>query len=113
MLKQHGLDTEIDNTSTRTDFLDIVLDLDKQTYEPYNKHNHKFKYIDIRINHPVIIKKNLPRVIEKRISTLSTDKSIFNKHKTMSEKALNEAGFKNEKLKYQKRDRHAEVNRNK
>ena len=102
LFKSNGLAIEMGNTSTKTEFLDIMLDLGKQTYEPYNKPNHKIKYIDSRSNHPAIIKKNLPKMIEKRISLLSSNESIFDKHKSVYEKALKEAGFKDGKIKYQK-----------
>ena len=47
-----GLGLEIEGPMTRTDFLDIALDLEKQTYAPYRKENNETKYIKTESNHP-------------------------------------------------------------
>ena len=41
--------------STRTDFLDIILDLKKNSYEPYTKPNQEILYVNRLSNHPKVI----------------------------------------------------------
>ena len=60
-----------------------------------------FVYIDSRSNHPPVVKKNLPKMIGKRILDLSSTKEIFDKEKPIYQEALKNAGFKDD-LKYEK-----------
>ena len=66
----------------------------------YRKPNNDPLYINIHSNHPSTIKKELPNMINKRLSELSCDKSEFDKAKGIYEKALNESDF-NTKFSYQ------------
>ena len=60
-----------------TNFLDITLNLTKESYKPYQKHNDQPLYIDKYSNHPRHIIKTLPNTISKRISELSSTKIDF------------------------------------
>ena len=68
---------------------------------PFRKDNRIPIYIDSRSNHPPVVKKNLPKMIGKRISDLSSTKEIFESEKPFYQEALKNAGFK-EDLKYEK-----------
>ena len=61
------------------DFLDITFDLRTAIYKPYEKPNSNLTYIHKQSNHPPSIIKNLPKSINKRLSTNSKNASIFNK----------------------------------
>ena len=56
------------------DFLDVRFDLVNNTYQPYRKPNNEPIYINKRSNHPPNILKELPKVINKRISDISCNK---------------------------------------
>ncbi|CAI9722360.1 Hypothetical predicted protein [Octopus vulgaris] len=61
--------------------------------QPYHKINENLRYINVNSNHPHSIKKSLINNISKRISLLSYDLEIFNKHATYYNEALREAAI--------------------
>ena len=58
-------------------FLDVTFDLSTGKYKPYRKPNDDPLYINKHSNHPPSILRQLPTSINKRISTLSSDKQTF------------------------------------
>ena len=68
--KNIGLSLEIEGPIARTDFLDITLDLERNTYSPYRKKNAITQYIDIGSNHPQNILQQIPRMIRKDIKPI-------------------------------------------
>ena len=83
-------------------FLDCTFNLDSNTFYPYKKENSELLYINAESNHPPCIKKQLPTMIQQRLSDLSSSKAQFDKTKANYEKALKESGFNNT-LQYNKR----------
>ena len=81
------------------DFLDVHLNLKAGSYKPFRKENDQPQYIHCDSNHPKSITKNIPEMIGKRISGLSSDKKTFEREKTMYENALKSSGY-DEKLKH-------------
>ena len=81
------------------DFLDVHLHLRTGSFKPYRKENNQLQYIHRDSNHPKSITKNIPEMIGKRISGLSSDKSTFEREKIPYENALKSSGY-NEKLNY-------------
>ena len=51
-------------------------------------------YINVKSNHPPSIIKDLPKMINKRLSDLSCNKEEFDKAKPLYEKSLHESGYK-------------------
>ena len=51
-------------------FLDVTLNLLENTYKPYKKPGDKIWYIHKESNHPVKIKTEMPKIIEKRLSNI-------------------------------------------
>ena len=97
IFKSEGLKIDDDMICSRTtDFLDITLDLPTGTYRPFNKPNKAIRYISKYSNHPPSILKNLPNMIETRISDLSSNRKIFNETKEPYEIALRASGFDKE-----------------
>ena len=84
-----------------TDFLDVTLNLEDGSHRPYRKENKIPVYIDVKSNHPPTVKKNLPKMIGKRLSDLSSSKEIFEREKPIYQEALRNAGFE-ENLHYEK-----------
>ena len=89
------------NTDT-ANYLDITLDLRDMSYKPYHKPNEKLQYINMKSNHPPSIIKNLPKMIETRLSGIYSDKKKFDESKDRYEEALRASGYKY-KLEYSRK----------
>ena len=55
-------------------YLDVTLNLNDESYRPYKKPNEETNYIHVNSDHPPSILKQLPKSIEKRLSSLSLSK---------------------------------------
>ena len=82
------------------DYLDIKFNIDKNEYEPYKKKNDNTKYLSVDSDHPDIILKSIPKIVENRINMLSSSKEIFDKKKIEYENALKKQGYENVSFKY-------------
>ena len=76
------------------DFLDIHFKLKTNSYKPHMKPNSVPVCISKNSNHPLQVLKELPKTIEKRISTISSSKEISNNSKTIHKDTLEKSGFK-------------------
>lgn len=85
------------------DFLDVTLNLENRKYSPYHKPNNTPLYIHTQSNHPPNIIKQLPKMIERRISDISCNSDEFDKAKGLYETALSRGGYDNQ-LEYQDLD---------
>ena len=94
-----GFKITIDTGATICDFLDITLDLSNNLFKPCKKENTEIRYINRNSNHPKIIKKNLPAMIENRLIKLSKNKNIFDQNAYTYQNALYKSNFKH-KLTY-------------
>ncbi len=95
----HGFNITIETGVIRTEFLDVMLDLNTGHFQPYRKPNAEILCIDNMSNHPEYIKKELPNMIEKRLSSLSSDENTFNAAVQPYNAALEDKGYKR-KLKF-------------
>ena len=100
IFQNEGLKITIDTNLTTTDFLDVTLDLNTGKYYPYRKPNDRPLYVNTDSNHPPTILKQLPKMINSRLSSLSVNEEEFNKAKPLYETALISSGF-NESLKFE------------
>ena len=82
-----------------TNYLDITLNLKDGSYCPYRKPSKETNYIHLNTDHPPSVIKGIGRSIEKRLSTLSSSKNIFQESAVYYEKCLNNSGYKT-KLQY-------------
>ena len=96
-----GLKITVDCDMTQVDFLDVTFNLQSGKYWPYRKPNNDPLYIHKDSNHPATILKQLPEMIQNRISATSCDSTEFDKVKVDYEKALKCSGF-NSKLQFNK-----------
>ena len=110
MFKKYNLSIQVESNIKTTDFLDVILDLKTGTTRPYRKENDTPLYINLESNHPPCIKKQLPSMISKRLSGLSTSEVLFKEATPIYEKALNDAGYK-EPLKYEKENQNNNTKR--
>ena len=103
LFKEHDLKITADTNLIGTDFLDIYLDLKSGKYRPWHKENDVPMYVHAESNHPPVILKRVPDMIEKRVSSISYDKKEFNKSKKFYENALKKSGFTG-KMSYQPKE---------
>ena len=80
-------------------FSDVTFDLATGKYKPYRKPNDDPLYIHKQSNHLPSILRQLPASINKRISTLSSDKQVFNDAVQTYQNALEHSNFSH-KLEY-------------
>jgi predicted GIY-YIG superfamily endonuclease len=97
--KSLGLKISIDANIKTVNFLDVTLDLSSGLHKPYRKETNKPIYIDVSSCHPPNVIKQIPGMIENRLSRLSSNEQLFEAEKTMYDKALKDAGYKHT-LKY-------------
>ena len=95
-----GLKITSDTNFTTTDFLDVTLDLCTGKYYPYRKPNDRPLYVNANSNHPPTILKQLPTMVNTRLSLLSINEDEFDKAKPLYENALKSSGF-NKYLKFE------------
>ena len=93
VFKEAGLNITIEANLNTVDFLDITLNLEEDTYEPYTKPNNVIQYVNANSNHPKNVLDNIPIGIEKRVNKLSKNEFLFNKHKDTYQEALSRAGY--------------------
>ena len=99
LFMKENLKIVVEPSAQTTDFLDVKLNLSTREYRPFRKPNDNPIYINAKSNHPPSIIKQLPKMIEKRISSLSSTKEIFENEIGLYEKALKNSGY-NHKMTY-------------
>ena len=89
-----GLGVTIDANLKVVNFLDICMDLSNETYKPFIKPNTTPLYIHSQSNHPPMVIKNLPGGINKRLSSISCNKDVFDSAAPLYQEALEKSGHK-------------------
>ena len=78
----------------QTDFLDVTFKLKSNKFSPYHKPNDHPLYINNQSNHPPSIRKQLPDMINDRITKLSHNQDSFNQASPLYAKALKNSVYK-------------------
>ena len=78
----------------QTDFLDVTFNLKSNKFSPYRKPNDHPLYINNQSNHPPSIRKQLPDLINDRITNLSHNQDSFNQASPLYAEALKNSGYK-------------------
>ena len=99
VFEQFGLKITAESNLHVVNFLDVIFDLYTRKYKPYRKPNDDPLYINKHLNHPPSILRQLPTSINKRISTLSSDKQTFEDAAPAYQNALGHSNFSH-KLEY-------------
>ena len=99
IFKANGLKITIEANKKTINFLDVTLDLASGSYKPFMKPNNKILYVHQESNHPPALLKNIPKNINKRLTSISSSKKVFNDAIPPYQKALDESGY-NHKLTY-------------
>ena len=94
IFRKHRLEITIEANKKRVEFLNIYMDLNKEEYGPYLKPNDTPVYVDAGSNHPPKVLENIPKGINRRLSTISASKEIFDKAAPTYQAALNKSGYK-------------------
>ena len=105
VFKDIGLQIEIVTGLYSANFLDVTLNLKTNSYHPFRKPNDSLLYVYKLSNHPLQILKQLPTSIAERLSTNSSNNTIFAQSKPEYEEALSKSGYQNVNLQYLKADR--------
>ena len=94
LFREEQLAVTIEINLSVTEFLDVTLDvLRRGSYYPYRKPNDKPLYVNARSNHPLMTLKQLPKMINRRITDLSCNLEEFEKTKSTYETALRDNGY--------------------
>ena len=101
LFKDNSLRITIVMNECTANFLDATLNLTTGKHMPYKKSNDTPLYIHKHSNHPPSIIKQIPSMIETRVSDLSSDPSEFAKVIEEYAEALSKSGFK-ENLEFKK-----------
>ena len=99
VFKSEDLTVKIEGLAKSIEYLDVKMHLDTGEYEPFRKEETLPKYVNRDSNHPPAIIRNLPEMIEKRVSGLSSSQAMFDRHASFYNRALRESGYKYE-IKY-------------
>ena len=91
------------STGPSANYLDVTMDLSDGSYRPYRKPNDTPVYINAASNHPPSVMKHIPKMVEKRLQSISSDEAVFNNAKLTYEEALKSSGFET-KLVYKKNE---------
>ena len=81
-------------------FLDVTLDLISGEFRPYNKPNNTLLYIHKESNHPPTVLKQIPKIVERRLSDLSSSEDVFEREKGPYTRALEQSGYVDIDLKF-------------
>ena len=93
------LDVTVETNLLITDYLDVTFNLNDGSFSPYSKPGNQIKYVSSSSNHPPHIKKQIPKMVQDRLSALSSNEYIFEREAPIYRKALHEAGY-NDNIKY-------------
>ena len=95
VFNQNGLRITIEANKQIINFLDVTFNLSNSTYQPFTKPNTTLQYVHRESNHPPITTKNIhvPAGINKRLSSLSSDKASFDRASPPYQKALDKSGY--------------------
>ena len=86
MISKFYLKITIESNLTKTDFLDVELDLINDSYAPFRKPNFQATYVSAKSNHPRYVVNQIPKSINKKLTTISKDE--FKRAKSTARKHL-------------------------
>ena len=109
LFKDCGLRITIQANLRIANLLDVELNLDSGTYQPYRKPNNNPIYLNKNSNHPKTVLNQLPKSIAKRISDISSNETAFNNSIPLYQEALKKSAF-TEKLSYIKSENVRDIN---
>ena len=100
LYRKNNLRITIEANKKTVNFLDVTLCLQTETFAPNLKENNTPLYVHKSSNHPPNILKNIPLGINKRLSSISSSKEMFDKSVGPYQEALKRSGYSHT-LKYE------------
>ena len=94
LFQNNKLRFTIEARMLQTDFLDVTFNASTGKYWPFGKPNSILRYIHTQSNYPPNIGKQLPTMIEKRLSNIACNKNEFYKAVPAYNQALEKSGYK-------------------
>ena len=98
VFKNFGFKIEIKTNLFEVLFLDVTFSLITETFKQCKKLNNNLRYINVFSNHPPILIKRLPNLINDLLSRNSSSKEILDNTKEDYQKALDKSGYKSKLL---------------
>ena len=95
-----GLKITIDVNHKIVNFLDVTFDLESGLFKPFMKPNDNPVYVHRKSNHPPAILTNLPKSVNRRLSSISANEGVFKDAIPPYQQALKNSGYDFE-LKYE------------
>ena len=92
IFKSYGLKITAEAGLHQVDFLDITINLRKEKFWPCRRQSDSLLCINAGSNHPGSIIKQLPKMIETRVSNISFNSKEFEKAKPAFQDALQKSG---------------------
>jgi hypothetical protein len=93
LFRDHHLGITIEVGLTRVNFLDVVLDLEKEIFKPYRKPGDKPVYVNACSNHPPRVLKNIPLGINRRLCDISCNEEVFQEAIPVYQEELKNCGY--------------------
>ena len=76
IFKTNDILTSIKCNMKIVNYLNVTLDLNGNSFRPYSKFDNELSYINCDSNHPASVVKRLPRTVELRLSSTSSNEFI-------------------------------------
>ena len=93
-MKDLGFDITLEFGLKIVDYLDATLDLNTSAYKPFRKPNDTPCYINKHSNHPPNTTKQLPKMVNTRLCSISSNKTVFDEAAPIYQAALDKSGYK-------------------
>ena len=90
---RNNLKITIEANKKVVNFLDVTLDLNTGKFKPYTKPMSTPLYVHSQSNHPPNIIRNIPAAINRRLSSISSDRAVFNEAAPPYQEALRKSGY--------------------
>ena len=93
IVNANGLHITIEANKQVINLLDVTFNLSQNTYQPYTKPNTTLEYVYHESNNPTITTKNIPGGINRRLSSLSSDKASYEQATPAYQKAPDDSAL--------------------
>ena len=101
VFSNNGLKVKIEVNKKTVNFLDLTLDLKTNKFSPYMKDNSNLTYVHAESNHPPHVLKAIPKGVNARLCSISSDAEVFKRAAPPYQEALKKSGF-NHVMEYSK-----------
>ena len=93
LFRNNNLKITVEANRKVVNYLDVTLDLNSESFMPYMKPGNTPLYVNSHSNHPPSVLRSIPLSVNRRLSDISSSEQIFNQHKPVYQKALDDCGY--------------------